>query len=541
MAYAVDQKILASDINGFITTINNVFSIGSGNSGYGQTAIGGVITGSKVNPPAWSTLLSTLSTIASHQGSTITAITAPVQKNIIQYLSALSTNVSTINTNRLNAAIQGSTAATTATNNISSWDDYLQFDFTITFASHNNARYFFNSGGQIGITTSHPDSGSMNRVINRIAAAMGTIWLNSPSAGTATLNGIAYNGVTKIGGGDPSVTTINTNWGFYSWNNTLTQVLEQKETSFVYESYETDTKATISVSYNGSGVINLRIVFDEIPDGAFVTTGTSATVTIRNPSSTYITNTWGTPTVTSTVTPVSLPLLSLTISANQTNLDLRSYAISQGWDQNLELIVTIAGPTKIYSTSTGTPALTIAGSFPNGITLINNGGIYGMGGDGGQGQAPTGNGGGGGTALSVSSAATVTNNGTIAGGGGGGGGGAAGGTGGNVGGGGGGGGGQSIVATSGGPGGNDWWIVHPGGAGGGGNQNGPGGGGAPPWSWAGYGGDGGSWGQAGQDGKVGDNSALYPVGGTGGSGGAAVTGDSNITWTAFGAIYGARV
>ena len=226
-----------------------------------------------------------------------------MQKDKINYLSALSTNINNINTNRLNAALQGSTSATTATNTVV-WNDYVQFDFTITFSSHDNARYFFNTGGQIGITTSHPDTGNINAVINRIAVAMGTIWLSSPTAGTATLNGIAYNGVTKVGGGDPGVTVVNTNWGFYAWTNLLTQILEQKETSFVYDTYETNTKAVISVSYNGSGVISLRITFDEVPNGANVASGTSAVTTIRYPSTAYLTNTWGTPTVTYSISRV---------------------------------------------------------------------------------------------------------------------------------------------------------------------------------------------------------------------------------------------
>lgn len=103
----------------------------------------------------------------------------------------------------------------------------------------------------------------------------------------------------------------------------------------------------------------------------------------------------------------------LTIASNQTDLNLASYATGQGWNGSSTLTVTIDSGVTIYSTSTATPALTISGSFPGGVELVNNGTIVGKGG--------AANSGAGGTALSVSSAVSIENNGTIGGGGGGGG------------------------------------------------------------------------------------------------------------------------
>ena len=114
---------------------------------------------------------------------------------------------------------------------------------------------------------------------------------------------------------------------------------------------------------------------------------------------------------------------SFTISTNQTNYCLRAAAVTAGWNATSKLVATINSGVYISSNTTATPALTVAGSFPNGVSLINNGTIVGMGGSGGAGQRGTGSAGNGaGTALKVSTALTVTNNNTIAGGGGGGGG-----------------------------------------------------------------------------------------------------------------------
>ena len=248
---------------------------------------------------------------------------------------------------------------------------------------------------------------------------------------------------------------------------------------------------------------------------------------------------------------------AFTISSNQTNADLRTLAINAGWNQSTKVVATINSGVYVSSNSTGTPALTISGSFPNGVTLTNNGFIVGMGGAGGGGStarnvAP-GSGAAGGLALSVSSAVTITNNGTIGGGGGGGGGGAsaryqmgdcdyfAGG--------GGGGGGRSSAAanSAGGPRGgqsnanlgypspgNPGTVSAAGTGGGGTLMSGS--------VYSGSGGNGGDWGAAG---AVGNWNSFYPSyadpggRGNGGGGGAAVSGNGNITWAATGTRLGA--
>jgi hypothetical protein len=51
-------------------------------------------------------------------------------------------------------------------------------------------------------------------------------------------------------------------------------------------------------------VVTIFTVWDEIPDGLTVGTGTSTTVTVQAPETTYLANTWGTITVSGSVTGV---------------------------------------------------------------------------------------------------------------------------------------------------------------------------------------------------------------------------------------------
>lgn len=118
------------------------------------------------------------------------------------------------------------------------------------------------------------------------------------------------------------------------------------------------------------------------------------------------------------------------ISSNTNDVNVRNFAISQGWDQNKWVILTIDTGVVVSSTSAGANyALTVNGSFPKGLTIINNGTILGRGGNGGNGGGSTGTtsatlaggaGGAGGRGIIASVPCVIVNNGTIAGGGGGG-------------------------------------------------------------------------------------------------------------------------
>ena len=245
-------------------------------------------------------------------------------------------------------------------------------------------------------------------------------------------------------------------------------------------------------------------------------------------------------------------MFTFTLAAG-TDVNLRSAAITAGWPGSGAVQATIAPGTTIQSSSTGSYALTINGSWPAGVTLINNGTIEGRGGNGGPGgnsyadPAPQNGttGGAGGTALLVSVPVTINNaSGVIAGGGGGGGGG----------------GGQLSPARSrsGGGGGGGGIGVSSGGTGGlasvapsGSTAGAPGGagtlttfgsgglGGATASIFrGGNGGPGGSYGSAGVAASGGSGAATNASGGAAGN---ALSGNSFITFPSLGTIYGARV
>lgn len=231
------------------------------------------------------------------------------------------------------------------------------------------------------------------------------------------------------------------------------------------------------------------------------------------------------------------------------SVDLRTAAIAAGWNQSSALQATVPSGNTIGSSSSGAVALTISGSFPGGVTLVNNGTIRGAGGAGGMAGSYyfSGlNGAQGGTAIATTVAVSINNTGTIAGGGGGGGGGGMWqqntptpkGFNTTFHGGGGGGGGAGTIVGAGGPTGG----TGQGGNGVAGNPGSPGtattggAGGTSNPSYPVMGGAGGGLGQGGSGGQGGGQPTIVPS--SGGAAGNYIVGNSNVTWIATGTRLG---
>lgn len=118
------------------------------------------------------------------------------------------------------------------------------------------------------------------------------------------------------------------------------------------------------------------------------------------------------------------PAFSVHVTTNQQNLNLRSYAVSAGWNGTQLLWFYIDSGVYVWSDDSSLAALTISGSFPNSVVLYNSGYIMGKGGMGGGWDLPGYTylaGQSGGPAISLGASCTIYNYAYIGGGGGGGG------------------------------------------------------------------------------------------------------------------------
>jgi hypothetical protein len=314
MSYAQFGTIQASDFNSLvganpgstINVLNTTWATGSAGAGYGQAAEGNVAAGDLITAAKWANLVNKTANAATHQGSSITAVTAPVAGGTITYLSAIPTNLATIYTNKFNAASQSGTTSNTATT-ASTWSSIATFTHTATFANGDAARYFFNSGGQLAITVAHPSGTGINLLLNNLCSNVGTVVLSAPSSGTASIAGTSYNGVTRVGGGGNSP-TVATNSGYYAWSTSNANVYYQ--TASTGPSGYLSTNINIFVKTNGTvgsngdvgNVVTIYTVWDEIPNGLTVSSGSTTTLTVRPPEVTNLANSWGTITLAGSVT-----------------------------------------------------------------------------------------------------------------------------------------------------------------------------------------------------------------------------------------------
>lgn len=314
MTYAQFGLIQSTDFNNLIgpnpgsgaNLLNTTWATGSGTAGYGQTAIANVAVGETVTAAKWATLVSNTASAASHQGTSISSVSAPVSGGTITYLSAIPTNLSSIYSNRLNAATQGSTTANTATYG-STWSQALTFTHTATFANGDAARYFFNSGGQLAMTVSHPTGTGINLLFNNLCSNVGTVVMSAPSSGAVTVASVSYNGITKIGGGG-NAPTIDSSKGYYGLSTANATVFTQTASTgpsgylSTYIRFIAKTSTPTGGNGDNGAVITIYTIWDEVPDGLVVATGSATTLTVKYPETTNLANSWGTVTLSGSVT-----------------------------------------------------------------------------------------------------------------------------------------------------------------------------------------------------------------------------------------------
>jgi len=157
MTYSTGSTIIDDDYNGFAISINNFWGSGIASTyGYGQTdTVSLVSAGTTITATQWATLLTRMTSAASHQNTSITAISNPSTGDTIEAYAALSSNINSVYNNRLNAAANGTDlTANGTTQTTGTWDVSAITTKTITFASADAKKYFFNSGGHIRMSFS---------------------------------------------------------------------------------------------------------------------------------------------------------------------------------------------------------------------------------------------------------------------------------------------------------------------------------------------------------------------------------------------------
>lgn len=306
MTYSSGGLIQASDYNTFAagattnasTNLNYVLSTGNGAFGLGQTAVSGVSAGGLVTASQWATLINTLNNVRNHQsGAGTGTIGAPTAGSTVTYLSSVTASLSSAYTNTNSFAAQGSTTtggnyAPNPTAGVNTgYGEATVAARTVSFASADAARYFFNAGGQLNyyVTSIANNDGS--------SRSAGIAGLGTPSVKlrntTASVNGGSY----LTGNGSNA-------YGYRSLPTSPVVITQLTESGTYSGDFIKIYLATNGINSGGNGDYGSAITFYyNLYSAGHGAWNTALNITVNHqvdivyPETTYLTTTWGTPSV----------------------------------------------------------------------------------------------------------------------------------------------------------------------------------------------------------------------------------------------------
>jgi len=330
MTYSSGGLIQATDYNTFAgnTTagLNRVWSTGSGDAGWGQTDIATVAASGTVTATQWATIVNNLATSGTQTNTTLTSRTAPVTGNLIAILANVSTDITSVTTNRGNAiasgteygVFSGTTSKTTATGSgQAAWT--ITFTHTVTFPSANQARYFWNAGGIVRLKYGKSSTGTdSDPDWNTLAGWCGTINLTGRvNSNSQTIAAQAYTGTTRLSGSGGTQTTLATTTGWYNLTASPATIFQLNNSTSPYSGEFIRTTATatsstvltlvttwVSDGSSGAGTTANISGGTATSSGSTTITGDAPTtlVTYLPPSTAQgLSNSWGTPAIAASV------------------------------------------------------------------------------------------------------------------------------------------------------------------------------------------------------------------------------------------------
>ena len=268
MAYAAGDTILDDEYNNFANSgsspygYNHFAGTGSGAYGLGQSTLSTVAAGNTITAAQWNSLFTAMSNLANHTNDTLTSTAAVSTGNTIAIKAALATDLATLAAS-VAAGCPNATAFTnTATVNkdtATDWTTSQTVTVTITAASQDALRYFFNSGGKVVIDFSNPTlpTGSTN--------AKNTEWIDICNrAGPIT---IKANDLDNGGTG-----SINNDFGYHDLTGSYQTLVTTVGDDGTYGAAQTLVVSALT----STNTMTIRTVFT---DGAADNTFDSASVT----------------------------------------------------------------------------------------------------------------------------------------------------------------------------------------------------------------------------------------------------------------------
>ncbi len=169
MAYAQGDLITDATYNTLLTStssphgINHIAGTGSGEYGLGETSLSTVSDGTTVKAASWNALFTLMDNVANHTNDSISSTAQRAAGDQVAFLSALQTDLTSLAAE----VAGGSTSATALTTSSALQTASASGAYTgshiveqsVTFASADRMRHFFNGGGKVRVAVDRTGNG----------------------------------------------------------------------------------------------------------------------------------------------------------------------------------------------------------------------------------------------------------------------------------------------------------------------------------------------------------------------------------------------
>jgi len=274
MAYSSGDTITAAQFNIFTNNSSSPFGYnhfagtGSGEYGLGQTHIktvsggdGTIITASDFN-----TLFTAMTNIANHTNDTLTSTAQVSAGTTVAIRSALEADLATLAASVAGGCTSASGGISSASSvgsstSSSTWNSSAIIERSVTFASADAMRHFFNAGGKIRIDPS---------CITGIAGSKDNVFNDLTVTATGNLD-IGAHSTTRSGSGEVTTTNGLSN-GFHDLGTSYTTLLKLTSNNSGYTSNTVTYSAKLDAAVGTATTLTIKL---DARDPAADTTYTS--------------------------------------------------------------------------------------------------------------------------------------------------------------------------------------------------------------------------------------------------------------------------
>ena len=278
MGYVAGSTILDDEYNTFVNSssapygYNHFAGTGALNYGLGQTEIATNVAGDTITAAEWNALFTGMDNIANHTNDTLTSTAARSAGDTIAIKSALVADLAS-----LAAEVAGGSTSATAisvgaellsSTSSTRWTGSHIVEHSITFASNNALRWFFNAGGTMRMTFTRNSNGggsatSKDSSVDELITAIGNFDLKS--------------GVSTRSGSGETVTTNGLANGVFDLGTGYTVLLKLTQSSGTYTSMYIDIQAKLNAAIASATVVTMyyRLVDVDSGDSGYTSGNTS--------------------------------------------------------------------------------------------------------------------------------------------------------------------------------------------------------------------------------------------------------------------------